>query len=90
MAEINRVPGRDFTVTLLGKRTRVEHVWGLALTPGSVKTNHIYIAAEMTRRKRIEVFLHEALHIALPDLSEAKVTQLGRDLSRMLFLSGEI
>lgn len=50
----------------------------------------IYCFTTGSRRKHIEILLHEALHVAQPSMSEDKVQRLAKDLTRLLYLSGEL
>jgi len=39
---------------------------------------------------RVEILLHEALHVLAPEWKEKKVLEAGRDLARLLVTAGEM
>lgn len=58
-----------------------ERAWGQAHTD----SNTIEIDPRLKGRKKMEILIHEALHILNPDMSETKVLDQGRRIANLLW-----
>lgn len=58
-----------------------EKAWGQA----HVDTNTIEIDPRLRGRKKMEILIHEALHILNPEMSETKVLEQGRKIANLLW-----
>lgn len=58
-----------------------ERAWGQAHTD----SNTIEIDPRLKGRKKMEILIHEALHILNPDMSETKVLEQGRKIANLLW-----
>lgn len=48
----------------------------------------ILIDSSLTGRKRLEIIVHELIHVSFPTASEDHVTEAGRDITRVLYALG--
>lgn len=48
----------------------------------------ILIDSRLTKRRRLEIEIHEALHAIFPQIAEEEITQAGIDMSRILWALG--
>ena len=60
-----------------------EKAWGMATCDPTSPT--IEIDTRLSPRRELEVLCHEQLHISLPDLPEAHIDRLGKEMSRNLW-----
>lgn len=58
-----------------------ERAWGQAHTD----SNTIEIDPRLKGRKKMEILIHEALHILNPEMSETKVLEQGRRIANLLW-----
>lgn len=58
-----------------------EKAWGQA----HVDTNTIEIDPRLRGRKKMEILIHEAIHILNPEMSETKVLEQGRKIANLLW-----
>lgn len=58
-----------------------EQAWGQA----TIGDNLIEIDIRLGAKRQTEVLLHEGLHIALPEMTEADVDRVGKLLSRLMW-----
>lgn len=61
-----------------------EKAWGQA----HVDDKTIEIDPRLKGRKKIEILIHEALHILNPEMSETKVVDQGRRIANVLWKQG--
>lgn len=48
----------------------------------------IVIATKQSPYETLDTFIHEPLHLLLPDFPESRIAQLSRDLSKILWSAG--
>ena len=60
-----------------------EKAWGMATCDPSHPL--IEIDPRLSPRRELEVLCHEQLHLSLPELSEAQIDRLGKEMSRTLW-----
>jgi hypothetical protein len=60
-----------------------EKAWGMATTDPVHPL--IEIDPRLSPRRELEVLCHEQLHSSLPDLPEAQIDRLGKEMSRTLW-----
>ena len=58
-----------------------EKAWGKA----HIDSNTIEIDPRLNGRKKMEILIHEALHILNPEMSETKVLEQGRKIANVLW-----
>lgn len=61
-----------------------EKAWGLA----HQEDNLIEIDPRLTGKKRLEIYLHEAIHLIYPKLSESDVIKHSKKLTSLLWKQG--
>lgn len=92
------MPPEDHHFTLAGLRwllrfTRLRGTAdGWAYLPDAKDTKKtvrkILIDSRLKHRRRLEVVIHECLHVFYPTVSEEHITESARDLSRVLWTLG--
>lgn len=58
-----------------------EKAWGQAFDD----SNTIEIDPRLKGRKKMEILIHEAIHLLNPDMSESKVLEQGRKIANLLW-----
>ena len=53
-----------------------------------IDDNTIEVDSRLTGKRKLEIFVHESLHIVNPTHSESKVTKDARKISNMLWKQG--
>ncbi len=85
MAAVPPPAAKDFAVVLsTGK-------WAFVLEPlvgVTLDGRAVVIPPSRNTRDRMDTFVHETLHTSLPGLSEAEVSRVADDLSKVLWKAG--
>lgn len=58
-----------------------EKAWGQA----HIDSNTIEIDPRLKGRKKMEILIHEAIHLLNPEMSETKVLEQGRKIANLLW-----
>ena len=66
---------------VIWKKLGREQAWGMA----DSDTNTIWVDTRLGAKRQTEVLLHEGLHIAFPEMTEADVDRAGKLLSRLMW-----
>lgn len=77
------MPKKSKSPKIVWRKLGKERAWGQAIHDERYPL--IEIDPRLGAKRQLEVLCHEQLHISLPDLSEAQIDRLGKEVSNTLW-----